>query len=100
MAKPLSRQPSGPATSSTRASADLGPAASLGPAPDNGVPFTDPQRSSPARPAPVKRRGKQLGARIPDQLHARLVACADATRIPQNRLLERALDTELRSHGY
>lgn len=52
------------------------------------------------RSVPIKRRGKQLGARIPDELYDRLAACATQTRIPQARLLERALDAELRSHGF
>ncbi len=66
------------------------------PAPTNGVPFT---RQSSA-PSPIKRRGRQLGARVPDELYERLVACATSTRIPQGRLLERALDTELKTHGF
>jgi hypothetical protein len=51
-------------------------------------------------PGPVARRGKQLGARIPQDLYERLVACAESTRIPQGRLIERALDAELKTHGF
>ncbi|MBW3640556.1 MAG: ribbon-helix-helix domain-containing protein [Actinobacteria bacterium] len=91
MAKPTTRLP--------RATPAAAPAP-LRPAPDNGVPFADPERGALTRPPAVKRRGKQLGARIPDDLYQRLVACAAATRIPQGRLLERALDAELKSHGY
>ncbi len=96
MPRPAARRPSTPADVPATPAP---PAASLAPAPDNGVPFPDRVRTA-ERPAPIKRRGKQLGARIPEALYERLVACADETRIPQNRLLERALDAELRSHGY
>jgi len=104
MSKPSTRMPS---AAPRDAAPTSGQAASrpLTPAPDNGIPFADPDRSPLGRPAPasapaIKRRGKQLGARIPVDLYARLVACADGTRIPQGRLIERALDTELRDHGY
>jgi len=88
MAKPATRLP--------KAAETPAPAARVTPAPDNGVPFT----SQIASPVAIKRRGKQLGARIPDELYDRLVACAAETRIPQGRLLERALDAELKSHGF
>lgn len=72
--------------------------AGIAPAPNNGVPFT--QAAHSATVGPIKRRGKQLGARIPAELHDRLVACSAHTRIPQGRLLERALNAELKSHGF
>lgn len=75
----------------------------LAPAPDNGRPFAEHSAQQlPAEPAPARipRRGKQLGARIPTDLYQRLVACAESTRIPQGRLIERALDAELRTHGF
>lgn len=96
MVKPSTRLPNAAAPI---AAAPVDLPAPLTPAPDNGVPFAE--RPSEAAPSPViKRRGTQLGARIPSELHQRLVACADSTRIPQGRLIERALDAELKSHGY
>ena len=92
MAKPTPRLP--------RATPAAAAAPPLKPAPDNGVPFADPERGALTRPTAIKRRGKQLGARIPDELYQRLAVCAAETRIPQGRLLERALDAELKSHGY
>ncbi|WP_432485812.1 MULTISPECIES: ribbon-helix-helix domain-containing protein [Kineococcus] len=79
------------------------PAPMLTPAPDNGRPFAEQPGQQPATgqaPTRIPRRGKQLGARIPTDLYERLVACAQATRIPQGRLIERALDAELKSHGF
>jgi len=73
----------------------------LVPAPDNGQPFAEHSAQQlPAEPARIPRRGKQLGARIPTDLYERLVACAESTRIPQGRLIERALDAELKTHGF
>jgi hypothetical protein len=101
MSKPTTRMPS--ATPSA-APSSMSPAAAkpLQPAPDNGIQFADPTRSALTHPpvVAIKRRGKQLGARIPEELYERLVACADGTRIPQGRLIERALDVELKGHGY
>ena len=99
MPKPATRLPqvAPPAPESTP------PAPLLTPAPDNGQPFAQQPSQQPAtEPAPVRipRRGKQLGARIPTDLYERLAACAQATRIPQGRLIERALDAELKIHGF
>ena len=102
MPKPRTRLPQAVEDPATQAEPAQQVPAALAPAPDNGVPFSQQIHQVPARPAPpaIKRRGKQLGLRIPDDLYQRLVACADATRIPQSRLLERALDAELKIHGF
>ncbi len=98
MVKPATRLPKPQQLTVSDALAE-GPAPtarSVTPAPTNGVPFTRQSSSASA----IKRRGRQLGARIPDELYERVVSCAAATRIPQGRLLERALDTELKTHGF
>lgn len=96
MPKPTSRLPH--AGSAQAAAAEAAP---LAPAPNNGVPFGEPAQPTGQRvPAAIKRNRKQLGARIPAELYERLVACAEGTRIPQGRLLERALDAELQRHGF
>ncbi len=93
MAKPATRLPRATRT------VEPAPASVVAPAPDNGVPFASrPVVKNTAEP--IKRRGKQLGARVPDEMYDRLVACSAQTRIPQGRLLERALDVELQSHGF
>jgi hypothetical protein len=89
MAKPATRLP--------KATMKTPPLPQVTPAPDNGVPFT---QQSARSPAPIKRRGKQIAVRIPEELYDRLQACMDGTLIPQGRLVARALDAELKSHGY
>jgi hypothetical protein len=97
MAKPTTRLPNAAPSAPTSTAPGARP---LQPAPDNGIAFADPARGALTRPVAIKRRGKQLGARIPEELYERLVACAAGTRIPQGRLIERALDVELKGHGY
>jgi len=95
MAKPQTRLPQVAAQTVDEAEPKLTPA------PDNGQPFAEHSAQQlPAEPARIPRRGKQLGARIPTDLYERLVACAESTRIPQGRLIERALDAELKTHGF
>lgn len=96
MAKPQTRLPQ-----VASAVEETGPSPVLAPAPDNGQPFAEHSAQQlPAERARIPRRGKQLGARIPTDLYERLVACAESTRIPQGRLIERALDAELKTHGF
>jgi len=97
MPKPQTRLPQ------VAPAADEAPPPPLIPAPDNGRPFAEHSAQQlPAESVPIRipRRGKQLGARIPTDLYERLVACAESTRIPQGRLIERALDAELKTHGF
>lgn len=92
MAKPPTRTP-------RQASLEpaLEPAPDLSPAPNNGVHLA--ATSAPKSPA-IIRRGRQLATRIPEELADRLDACAEGTSIPKGRLIARALDAELKSHGY
>ena len=77
-------------------------APTLVPAPDSGIPYAARPARATAEPstADKKRRGRQLGHRVPDDLYDRLVACADETGISQQRLIVRGLDEVLTSHGF
>jgi predicted HicB family RNase H-like nuclease len=66
------------------------PRTTLDAAPDNGAAFG----SKPSKQRP----GRQLGQRIPEDLHQRLVACSQDTDIPMGRLIVRALEAELKRH--
>lgn len=101
MPKPSARLPQAGSAAAAEAPETSAAAPAFAPAPDNGVPFGEqtPQ-AAPKVPTTIKRNRRQLGARIPEELYDRLVACAEGTRIPQGRLLERALDAELQRHGF
>lgn len=94
MAKPSARLPQAGSAAAAEASA-------VAPAPDNGVPFgRQPVPDTSARPAAVKRRGKQLGMRVPDVIYDRLVRAADETGFTKSSLLAHALDEKLKALGY
>ena len=82
MAKPTSKP----------AHLELPDVASLTPAPDNGV--------HPADPAPAGGRSRQLGPRVSEELYERLQRCCAETGVPQNYLIQRALEAELEKRGY
>lgn len=94
--KPQPRKPR-----STLSSVEAAPAPStLRPSPDNGVGYADRKPSSSSSSSSPSRRGRQLGHRIPDALYERLAACADDTGIAQQRLIIRAIETELAARGF
>ncbi len=65
----------------------------LAPAPDNGVLYGSRGRAA-------RRRPRQIGPRLSDELYARLLACSEATGISQQRLVVRGIEEELRRQGY
>jgi len=97
MPKPAPRLPQAGSATENEA-----PAASLAPAPDNGVPFAEQStQPTPAAPRPVvERRGKQLGMRIPEAIYDRLEQCSSQTGFTKSSLVAHALDDKLKSLGY
>jgi len=91
MAKPTSKP----------AHLELPDVAGLTPAPDNGV---HPAEPAPAPAAPAKPaaggRSRQLGPRVSEELYDRLQRCCAETGVPQNFLIQRALEAELEKRGY
>ena len=94
MAKPTSKP----------AHLELPDVASLTPAPDNGVhpadPAPAPAPAAPVKPAPAGGRSRQLGPRVSEELYERLQRCCAETGVPQNYLIQRALEAELEKRGY
>lgn len=79
---------------------ELPDVADLTPAPDNGVHPAEPTPAAPAKPAPAGGRMRQLGPRVSEELYERLQRCCSETGVPQNFLIQRAIEAELDKRGY
>lgn len=95
MAKPTSKP----------AHLELPDVADLTPAPDNGVHPAEPAPApaapaAPAKPTAAGGRSRQLGPRVSEELYERLQRCCAETGVPQNFLIQRALEAELEKRGY
>lgn len=97
MPKPAARTPrAGSSAQNTPAEPAGG---SFGPAPDNGVPFGEGASRLTDRPA-IKRRGVQVNARVPEDIHDRFMAYVKGSRLPKGALIARALLDAAERNGY